>query len=83
MNKYLFFDIECADGYNICAFGYVITDYNFNVLLKEDIKINPKKKVLVEGRRPTDDFQFKEDECENDDFCMAEFWKWNGNFQGT
>jgi len=56
MNKYLFFDIECADGYNICAFGYVITDYNFNVLLKEDIKINPKKKVLMEGRRPTDDF---------------------------
>lgn len=30
-----------------------------------------------------DVFQFKEDECENDDFCMAEFWKWNGNFQGT
>ena len=56
MNKYLFFDIECADGYNICAFGYVIADYNFKVLTKEDIKINPKKKVLMEGRRPTDDF---------------------------
>lgn len=56
MNKYLFFDIECADGYNICAFGYVITDQSFKVLLKEDIKINPKKKVLTEGRRPTDDF---------------------------
>ena len=56
MNKYLFFDIECADGYNICAFGYVITDYNFKVLKKEDVKINPKKKVLTEGRRPTDDF---------------------------
>ena len=54
--KYLFFDIECADGYNICAFGYVITDYNFKVLKKEDVKINPKKKVLTEGRRPTDDF---------------------------
>ena len=26
------------------------------MLLKEDVKINPKKKVLTGGRRPTDDF---------------------------
>ena len=45
--RYLFFDIECADGYNICAFGYVITDYNFNVLLKEDILRNVLTQTTV------------------------------------
>ena len=40
--RYLFFDIECCDGKNICSFGYVITDADFNVLTKEDIIINPE-----------------------------------------
>lgn len=25
---YLFFDIECCDGRNICEFGYVVADEN-------------------------------------------------------
>lgn len=54
--NFLFFDIECADGYNICSFGYVITDLDFKIINKEDIKINPKKKVLTNGRTPTDNF---------------------------
>lgn len=44
--KYLFFDIECAGVYKtvakICAFGYCLTDENFNLLQKEDILINPQ-----------------------------------------
>lgn len=42
---YLFFDIECAsvnkNTAKICAFGYCLTDENFNVIEKEDILINP------------------------------------------
>lgn len=34
--KYLFFDIECSNGYpvssKICSFGYVLTDNEFNVI---------------------------------------------------
>ena len=57
MNKYLFFDIECADGYKICAFGYIVTDLKFKILSQEDIKINPKVKVLPTGRNPDDKFK--------------------------
>lgn len=51
----LFFDIECASVYKttakICAFGYVLCDENFNILVKEDILINPKGKFhLTDGR---------------------------------
>ena len=42
---YLFFDIECASvnktTAKICAFGYCLTDEEFNVIEKEDILINP------------------------------------------
>ena len=41
--KYLYFDIECCDGRNMCSFGYVIVDDLFNVLEKKDIIINPEK----------------------------------------
>lgn len=41
--NYLYFDVECCDGTNICSFGYIITDENFNILKKEDIIINPEK----------------------------------------
>ena len=48
--KYVFFDIECACVYKntakICAFGYVLTDENFQVLAQEDILINPKGKAI-------------------------------------
>ena len=38
---YLFFDIECCDGKNICEFGYVIADENLNPLKKDIILVNP------------------------------------------
>lgn len=40
--EYLFFDIECADGFHICSFGYVIVDESFTVLEKRDILMNPE-----------------------------------------
>lgn len=52
---YVFFDIECACVFKnvakICAFGYVISDENFNVLEKEDILINPKGKFHLTDRK--------------------------------
>lgn len=45
--RYLFFDIECADGRNICTFGYTITDENFNVVEKKDIVINPECRFTI------------------------------------
>ncbi len=53
--KYLFFDIECACVYKnaakICAFGYCLTDRNFNLLEKEDILLNPKGKFHLTDRK--------------------------------
>ncbi len=53
--KYLFFDIECACVFKnvakMCAFGYVLTDENFNVLAREDILMNPKGKFHLMGRK--------------------------------
>ena len=48
--RYLFFDIECCNGRNICEFGYVITDDNFNILEKKDFIINPENKFNLTGR---------------------------------
>ncbi len=53
--QYLFFDIECAcvfkDTAKICAFGYCLTDENFNILEKEDVLINPKGKFHLTDRK--------------------------------
>lgn len=53
--KYVFFDIECACVYKsvakICAFGYVLTDEHFNVLVREDILLNPKGKFHLTDRK--------------------------------
>ena len=53
--KYVFFDIECACVYKsvakICAFGYVVTDENFNLLAREDILMNPRGKFHLTGRK--------------------------------
>lgn len=38
---YLFFDIECCDGRNICEFGYVVADENLKPINKDIILINP------------------------------------------
>lgn len=54
--KYLFFDIECADGnYEICEFGYVITDTSFHVLEKENILMDPEGPFRLKGRAGQED----------------------------
>lgn len=45
--NYLFFDIECSNGKNICSFGYIIVDEEFNILKKEDVVINPEAKFKI------------------------------------
>ncbi len=45
--NYLFLDIECCNSHNICEFGYVLTDDNFNILKKEELLINPAKEFKV------------------------------------
>ncbi len=53
--KHVFFDIECACVFKsvakICAFGYVVTDENFNLLVREDILMNPKGKFHLTDRK--------------------------------
>ncbi|MBQ8291799.1 MAG: hypothetical protein IJX88_04770 [Clostridia bacterium] len=55
--KYLFFDIECAGVFKnvakICAFGYCLTDEQFNILAKEDILINPQGGFHLTDRKGT------------------------------
>ena len=57
--KYLFFDIECADGgkATICSFGYLIADMNFKILRREDIVINPEGRFNLTGRVGRPDVQ--------------------------
>lgn len=57
--KYLFFDIECADGgkSTICSFGYVIADLKFNVIEQRDILINPESEFALEGRNGKPDIE--------------------------
>lgn len=45
--KYLFFDIECSNGYNICSFGYCLVNDNLRVIEKKDIVINPESKFIL------------------------------------
>ena len=45
--KYLFFDIECSNGHDICSFGYCLTDEKFKIIKKEDIVINPESKIVL------------------------------------
>ncbi len=53
--KFLFFDIECACVYKfaakICAFGYVLTDENFQVLEREDVLLNPRGRFHLTDKR--------------------------------
>ena len=50
--KYLFFDIECADGGKgtICSLGYVIADMDFKIIKREEIVMNPESNFNLEGR---------------------------------
>ena len=49
--RYLFFDIECCNGKNICEFGYVITDTDFNIIEKDHMLINPEAKFNLTRRK--------------------------------
>lgn len=53
--EYLFFDIECAGvtktEAKICAFGYCLTDENFNIIEQEDILINPLGRFSLTDRK--------------------------------
>ena len=52
--KYLAFDIEAANGYqlsSICSIGVVIADEQFNILSRRNIWINPKTKYNLNGTR--------------------------------
>lgn len=50
--KYLFFDVECADGNRaICEYGYVLTDEKFNVIRKRNILMDPECKFNLTGRK--------------------------------
>jgi len=64
--RYVFFDIECADGGkgSVCSFGYVITDEFFCELESDDIVINPESKFHLSGRskRPNILFAYTESE---------------------
>lgn len=49
--RYLFFDIECADGNRaICEYGYVLTDEKFNVIRKINILMDPECPFNLTGR---------------------------------
>lgn len=65
--RYLFFDIECCNGRDICEFGYVLTDENFNILEKKDITINPENKFRLTGRPDHRDIQL----CYTDEFYYS------------
>jgi DNA polymerase III epsilon subunit-like protein len=53
--NYLFFDIECAGVFKsvakICAFGYCLTNEQFDILEKEDILINPQGNFHLTDRK--------------------------------
>ena len=67
--KYLFFDIECSNGHNICSFGYAIISENLRVIEKKDLIINPETKFVLsaKGKRPKlqlaypEEYFFKQD----------------------
>ena len=49
--RYLFFDIECADGSRaICEFGYVLCDEQFRIIRKKNILITPECEFNLTGR---------------------------------
>jgi len=53
--NFLFFDIECAGvtktEAKICAFGYCVTDEQFNIKAQEDILINPLGKFALTDKK--------------------------------
>ena len=43
---YLFFDLECSDGVNICSFGYVLCNEELEVIESKDIIVNPRARFF-------------------------------------
>lgn len=63
--KYLFFDLECADGnYMICEFGYVVSDESFRVLERDNILMDPEGEFKLTGRYGAPDLKLSYDEEE-------------------
>ena len=61
--KYLFFDIECSNGYNICSFGYCLVGEQLKVLAKKDLIINPENRFVLakKGNRPKIELAYPEE----------------------
>lgn len=61
--KYLFFDIECSNGFNICSFGYCLISEQLKVLVKKDLIINPENKFVLaqKGKRPKIELAYPEE----------------------
>lgn len=51
--NYLFLDIECSNGNDICSIGYVLTDEKFFVLEQKDILINPESRFVLTNKSGT------------------------------
>lgn len=64
MEEYLFFDIECADGHNMCSFGYVITAEDFGIKEKRDILVNPECKFKLSRANSVPDINLAYSEAE-------------------
>lgn len=62
--EYLFLDLECSNGSDICSVGYVITDENFNVVEQNDVLINPESRFVLTNRAGTEGITlaYKKDE---------------------
>ena len=61
--KYLFFDIECSNGYNICSFGYCIVNEKMKIIEKKDIVINPESTFVLgqKGKRAKIELAYPEE----------------------
>lgn len=75
--KYLFFDIECCNGYNICSFGYCLVSENLKVVEKKDIVINPEAKFILsqKGHRAKIQLSYPEEHFYKQDTFPAFYGK--------
>lgn len=65
-NRYLFFDIECANCFDgiakMCEISFVIVDKRFNILAEKEITINPQAWFKLTGRRFREDCHLRYEE---------------------
>ena len=55
--KYVFFDIECCNGHDICEFGYVVTDEKLNILEKQNFTVDPQAEFNLPPRNKENPFK--------------------------